>query len=127
MKLGVRDAFATLVIAIGLAFALAVTQGWTWPLMNGVRAGIIALGLSGIIACSVSGWASEGSAVFKSPFVIFGSVIGAAALVVAIVGLFVGTMPYLVALMAAMVVLWMVTITHRAVPKGTNARPLASA
>jgi hypothetical protein len=127
MRLGIRDFVATIAIATGLAFALSVTQGWGWPLMTGVRTGIIALGLSGVVACSVSGWASEGSAIFKSPFVIFGSVIGAAALGVGVLGLFVATMPYLVGLMAAMVLLWMVTVTHRSVPKGTNTRPLASA
>lgn len=118
LRLTWRDAYATLFVLAGLAFALSVTQGWSWPLMNGVRAGIIALAISGMVACSVSGWASEGPGFYKSPFFVAGAILGVALLFIGIIGMFVGTMAYLVWMMAAFAAIWIVTLLHRLLPAG---------
>ncbi len=127
MTLGRKDVYATVIIAAGLMLALSVVQGWSWPLMNGVRAGILALGVAGMAACSASGWAQENPS-FKDPFMIAGGFLGGAALLIGVVGLFVGTMGYLVAMIGAIVLLWVVTVAHRAVGHGSNSSsPLTAA
>lgn len=127
MRLTWRDAFTTLIVFAGLAFALSVTQGWSWPLMNGVRAGIIALFAAGVVACSVSGWAQEASGFWRNPFLIVGAIVGVAVLGIGIVGLFVGTTAYLVAMMAAFALLWVITVTDRLLPASmSSSRPVAA-
>lgn len=127
MTLSRKDVYATVIIAAGLLLALSVTQGWSWPLMNGVRAGILALGVAGIAACSASGWSQDNPS-FKEPFMIAGGLLGAAALLIGAVGLFVGTMGYLVAMIGAIVLLWVVTVAHRVVGHSSSpSRPLTAA
>ncbi len=120
-----KDVYATVFVAAGLLLALSVTQGWGWPLMNGVRMGIIALGLTGVVACSVSGWATD-KVCFTNPFMIIGIVLGVIALGAAVVGLFANTMPYLVVMMAAIALLWVVTAAHRLFAGTTAARPITA-
>ena len=126
MRLTWKDAAATIVVLAGLALALSVTQGWSWPLMNGVRAGIIALGVTGIVACSVSGWTDEGEGFYRSPFFVLGAILGVFLLGIAIVGLFVATMPYLAWMMAAFAAIWLVTLVHRLLPRAGATRPTAA-
>lgn len=95
-----REAGATLLTAIGLTFALSVTQGWSWPLLGDARAGIIALAVVGWAACIASAPNAIAFSV-KDPFVIAAMAIGLVLLVAAFVGLFVNTLPYLVVMMAA--------------------------
>ena len=120
MRLTWRDAVATLFVLAGLALALSATQGWGWPLMNGVRAGIIALGVTGIVACSVSGWAQDaneqGSSFYRSPFFIAGTIVGVFLLGIGIVGLFVGAVQFLFWMMAGFAALWVITLIHRLLP-----------
>ena len=71
MALTRRDGYATLFVGAGLLLALSVIQGWGWPLMNGTRMGIIALGAAGMFACSVSGWAGPNVS-YANPFMIIG-------------------------------------------------------
>lgn len=126
MTLTRRDLYATIVVAAGLLLAMSVTQGWNWPLMNGVRTGIIALGVTGMIGCAVSGWA-EGSPSFRNPFMITGSVLGVIALGVGIAGLFANSTVYLLVMMAAVAMLWLVTVTHRLVGAGAGSRRVQAA
>lgn len=112
MNLTRKDVVATLVVAAGVALGLSVLMGWGWPLMNGVRAGIIALGITGIAACSVSGWASAEPS-FTNPFIVLAAVLGVVALGAGLVGLFAGTAPYLVTMVVAIALLWLVTIADR--------------
>jgi hypothetical protein len=125
MGLTRKDVYATVFVAAGLLLALSVTQSWGWPLMSGVRMGILALGLTGIVACSVSGWATD-KVCFTSPFTIIGIVVGVIALGAAVIGLFANTMPYLVVMMAAVALLWAVTVVHRAFAETTAARPITA-
>jgi hypothetical protein len=131
MRLTWRDVVATLVVVAGLALALSATQGWNWPLINGVRAGIIALGLTGIVACSVSGWAQDaneqGSSFYRSPFFIAGAIVGVFLLGIGIVGLFVGAVQFLFWMMAGFAALWVITLIHRLLPAGApSGRPTAA-
>lgn len=126
MRLTWRDALASLLIVIGLAFAFSVVQGWNWPLMNGVRAGIIALGVTGFVACPVSGWAGQVDKFYKSPFFAAGTIVGVLLLFLLIAGLFVGTMVYLEWMMAGVVLIWVITLLHRLLPEGRAARPTAA-
>jgi hypothetical protein len=112
MSLTRRDVYATVVVAAGVALALSVLLGWSWPLMNGVRAGIIALGITGVVACSVSGWAADCPS-FKNPFIVAGVIMGVIALGAGLAGLFAGTTPYLVVMLAAIALLWLITVLHR--------------
>lgn len=126
MRLSLRDAFATVFVFIGLAFALAVTQGWSWPLMNGVRAGIIALGLAGVVACSVSGWAQDaqeqGSSFYRGPFFIVAAILGVFVLGIGIAGLFANAVAFLVWMMVGFALLWLLTMVHRLLPAGTQVK-----
>src|SRR5579859_1166425 len=131
MRLTWRDLVATAFVLTGLAFAFSVTQGWSWPLMNGVRAGIIALVLTGMVACSVSGWAQDaneqGSSFYRSPFFIAGAIVGVFLLGIGIVGLFVGAVQFLVWMMAGFTALWVITLIHRLLPSGApSGRPTAA-
>jgi hypothetical protein len=126
MTLTRRDAYATLLLAVGILLALSVIQGWSWPLMNGVRTGIIALGVTGMLSCSISGWA-EGQPSLKSPFMIIGALLGVVALGVGLIGLFADSMVYLVVMMTAIVALWLVTVVHRLLGGPTASRPIPTA
>ncbi len=125
MRLTIRDAYATVFTAAGLLLAESVVAGWDWPLMNGVRMGIIVLGVAGMAACSASGWAAD-SPSFGDPFMIAGVLLGVAALIVAIVGLVAGSTSWLVLLMGAMAALWAVTMLHRLFGRPARSRPVPS-
>ena len=129
MRLGIRDAFATLFVDIGVAAALSVSQGWNWPLMNGVRMGIIALGLAGMVACSVSGWGTEVSAgklSWTNPFVLQAILLGVGVTIAAVIGLFTNGSIYLTAMVVGVIGLWLVTVLHRFLA-GAAGRPVTTA
>ena len=121
MRLTVKDAFATLLVLVGLAFAYSVVAGWGWPLMNGPRAGMIALFAASFIACPVS-WRMTTPDFFKSPYFIVASIVGVVLLGVTIVGLVVGTVVYLEWMMAGVVLMVLITLTHRLVPESRAPR-----
>jgi hypothetical protein len=121
-----KDVWATFVTAIGLTLALSVTQGWNWPFLADARAGIIALGVVGYAVCGTSGWVASGISM-KDPFMIVAIATGVVLLAAGVIGLFVNTMPYLIVMMAATVVLWLVATTRHLVRSGTATRPVAPA
>lgn len=124
MALTRRDGNATLFVGAGLLLALSVIQGWGWPLMNGTRMGIIALGAAGMFACSVSGWAGP-KVSYANPFMIIGILLGVIALGAAVGGLFFNATVYLAIMMLAVVLLWLVTLAHRLV-SGTTSRSITA-
>lgn len=135
MRFTWRDALATLLVAAGLAFGYSVVAGWAWPLMSGVRAGIIALGVAGMLACPVS-WTKQETDFFQKPslsglrqagiFFVVGVIVGTFLLIVGIIGLIVGTMPYLEWMLAGVVVMWLITLVHRLLPEAKATRPVAA-
>jgi hypothetical protein len=74
-----------------------------------------------MLACAVSGWA-EGSPSFKDPFMIIGSLLGVVALGAGLVGLFADSTIYLFVMMAAIALLWLVTVAHRLLGGGATSR-----
>jgi hypothetical protein len=121
-----KDLWATLVTAIGLTLALSVTQGWNWPFLADARAGIIALGVVGFAVCGTSGWAAAGFSI-KNPLMIVAIATGVVLLAAGVIGLFVNTMPYLVVMMGATGLLWLVATIRHLVESGSPARPVATA
>jgi len=112
MRLSWKDAWSTVLVVFGLSMALSVTQGWNWPLLGGVREGIVALGIAGVGAC-VLGSPRE-RFYFTDPFGLVTMLIVMVALAVAIVGgLIVGSVQYLLVLMFLTVMLWaLATLRH---------------
>jgi hypothetical protein len=121
-----REIGATLVTVIGLTLALSVTQDWNWPLLGDARAGIIALAVVGYGACVLSNSAANRFSL-SDPFVIVAIAAGCVLLAAGIVGVFVNTVPYLVVMMGATVVLWLVATTRHVVESGTDTRPVPTA
>jgi hypothetical protein len=121
MRLSWKDAWATVLVAFGLSMALSVTQGWNWPLLGGVREGIVALGIAGVGACLLG--SPRERFFFTDPFGLVTMLIVMVALAVAIVGgLIVGSIQYLLVLMVLTVALWaLATLRHavegRSVPR----------
>lgn len=118
-----KDVWATFVTAAGLTLALSVTQSWGWPFLSGARAGIIALGVSGLFVCGSSSWAAPGFSA-KDPFMIVAIVTGIVLLGAGVIGLFANTMPYLIVMMAATVVIWLVATVRHLVAGGSGMRPI---
>ena len=112
MRLTWKDALSTVLVLAGLLMALSVVQGWGWPLLGGVRSGIIALGVVGVGACALG--APRESFYYRDPFGLMTTVIVMIALAVAIVGgLIFGTQQFLVVLMVVTAMLWvMATVRH---------------
>jgi hypothetical protein len=121
-----KDVWATLITAIGLTLALSVTQGWSWPFLSNARSGIIALGVIGLAVCGTSGWAASTFSM-KDPFMFVAIVTGIVLLVAGVIGLFVNTLPYLVVVMVATVLLWIIATTRHLVESGANATPAPTA
>lgn len=129
MRLTLKDVFATAFVAIGVLAAFSVIAGWSWPLMNGVRMGVIVLGLTGMVACSVSGWGTEVAAHrigWTDPFIVVGSVFGGAALLIGLITLFVNSAAWLALMIVAVIALWIVTVIHR-LAAGLSGKPAIAA
>lgn len=106
-----REVRATVITLIGLVLAFSVTQGWGWPLLGGgARAGIAVLLITGLAACGTSSWAARFS--WRDPLLVTAAAAGVVLLVAGGIGLFAGTMEYLVVMMVATVVIWLVATTR---------------
>ncbi len=112
MRLTWRDAAATVLVLAGLTMALSVSQGWSWPLLGGIREAIVAMAITGLAACLVG--APLERAYRTNPFGLLTTVIAMAALAFSIVGgLITGADQFLVALTGVTVMLWlMATVRH---------------
>lgn len=116
MKLTFRDAITTVLAGLVAAVALSVTQGWAWPMIGTPRAGIVAIGILGVAMCSIGTRSQDMAtkdAFLRHPGMIVGSVLGAAALVLLVAGLVVGSEALLVLLAVDLLLLWAVaTLRH---------------
>ncbi len=120
-RLGWKDAWSTVLVVIGLAMALSVTQSWNWPLLGGVREGIIALGVFGVGACL---FGDIGERFYRTdPFALATMLVFMLAAALAIVGgLLVGSVEYLLVLMVVTAMLWAVATLRHAVDGRAPAR-----
>ncbi len=121
MRLSWKDAWSTVLVVVGLAMALSVTQGWNWPLLGGVREGIIALGIAGVGACLLG--SPRDRFYFTDPFGLATMLVVMVAAAIAIVGgLIVGSVQYLVVLMLLTAMLWALATLRHAVEGRSSPR-----
>jgi hypothetical protein len=114
MRLTWRDAVSTVFVLAGLVMALSVIEGWGWPLLGGVREGIVAAGIAGVAACLLG--SSLERSYFTDPFGLLTLIIGMAMIGIAIVGgLLLGTQEFLVMLMLVIGMLWLLATVRHAV------------
>lgn len=109
-----RDAVSTVLVLAGLAMALSVIEGWGWPLLGGVREGIVAVGITGVAACLLGSPLEK--SYFSDPFGLVTTIIGMAMIGIAIVGgLILGTEEFLLMLMLVIGMLWVLATVRHAV------------
>ena len=114
MRLTWRDAVSTVLVLAGLAMALSVIEGWGWPLLGGVREGIVAAGIAGVAACLLGSTLEK--SYFTDPFGLITTIIGMAVIGIAIVGgLIFGTQEFLLMLMLVIGMLWVLATVRHAV------------
>lgn len=119
MRLTWRDGAATLLAALVVAVLLALTQGWSWPLLGDYRAGIVALTIIGFGMCVVGAQVADADA-FKQPFVQLASVLGVGALALVLFGLIFATQAIFVGLGITVLALWVLTTVDHALPPATD-------
>jgi hypothetical protein len=125
MKLTWKDAVSTVLVLAGLAMAVSVIQGWGWPLLGGVRAGVIALGVTSLGACVLGG--SLDRFYMTDPFGLATFIVAMGALAIAIVGgLIFGSLEFLYALMVVTGALWVLATLRHAV-EGAGPAPVRRA
>jgi hypothetical protein len=117
MRLTWRDGVETVLAGLAVAVVFAVTQGWNWPLLGSVGAGVVVLGVIGWTMCIFSGSTTSS---MKDPFTIVMSVLGSGALVLLVVGLITKSEAVLVALAVVTVVMWLVSTTAHALTRKPN-------
>jgi hypothetical protein len=121
MRLTWRDAVSTVLVFAGLTMAVSVVEGWGWPLLVGVQAGIIALGIAGVASCVFGSPLDRFS--FTDPFALMTMVLAMALIGIAIVGgLITGAPEFLFVLMVVTGALWAMATVRHAV-EGTAAAP----
>jgi hypothetical protein len=125
MKVSYKDATATVLAALAALVALAVINGWGWPLLSGFRAGTIALGVIGFGMCVIG---SDYSTVRGlDPFVAVAGLLGVAVLGLVIAGLIWATATLLVWLAVTILLLWLVTTVRHVLAAGGEVTPHAAA
>ncbi len=128
MKLTWKDLTATVLAAAAVAVFLAVTRSWDWPLLGSYRMGIVALLIIGQGSCVLGGSAdaisslTDRTAHAVRAADIVAIVLGGLALVLAVIGLFVGTRAPFVALVVDILILWVVSTLRHAL--GTQPHPV---
>ena len=115
MRFTTKDVIGTLLAGVAVLVALAVTNGWGWPLLGDYRAGTIALGVIGFGMCAAA--SNLGKADVTHPLVAIATVLGLAALGLLVGGLIWATAPLFVGLALVIVALWFVsTVRHLTTP-----------
>jgi hypothetical protein len=121
-----RELRAFVLTAVGLTLAFSVTQGWGWPLLSDARAGIIVLGVAGIAVCGTSSWAAQKFS-WTNPFLLVATAAGIVLLGAGVIGLFANRMEYLVVMMVATLVIWLVATVRHIVEATPGQRPAPTA
>jgi hypothetical protein len=129
MKLTWRDGATTILAGLTVAAVVAVMQGWGWPLLGSVAAGVGVVGALGWAMCLLGGVTGSVPSM-KDPFTVGMSVLGSVALVLIVVGVIAKSEGVLVALAVVTVLMWVVSTTAHAVRRQPTApvrRPLQAA
>ena len=114
MRLTWRDGATTILAGAAVAITIAVTQEWDWPLLGSVTAGVVVLGAVGWAMCILGGTSTTEWSM-KNPFTVTMAVLGSAALVLIVIGLFSGSETVFVSLAVVTVVMWMASTTAHAI------------
>jgi hypothetical protein len=115
MRITWRDGAATVIAVLALLVMLALTQGWSWPLLGDYRAGVVALTILGFAMCSLGLQVTDPSE-FREPFMVINSALGVVALGLVVLGLVFATQVLFVALAMTLLALWALTTIHHAMP-----------
>ena len=108
MSLSWRDLWATVLI-IGVAGSYYAWRiGANLPIISNVRWVILAIGILGVFMCALGSDADDAKQ-FSNPMILLLSVLGAASLLLVIVGLITGSSLMLNLLFGTLVVLWLGT------------------
>lgn len=114
MRLTWKDLLSLVLVLVGLALALSVMQGWNWPLLGGVREGIVALVAFGFGAHLLG--APRERFYWTDPFGLVMVLAVATAMGIAIVGgLITGSTQFLLVLMIVTPALWVIATFRHAV------------
>jgi hypothetical protein len=110
-------------VAAAVAVTLSVVYSWNWPLIGDARAGVIALFVLSYPSCLVAQAPARMAAAIRhdttwDPFLVVGTALGTAALVLMIVGLILNSVTVLVATATVVVAIWLVTTAHHLVEAG---------
>ena len=114
MTLTWKDAVATVLVGAAAVITYASLQHFDWALLGSWRVGsavLLALGLGTCIA------SSKGDEPTKNNWTLFASVIGVAALVIALLGIITGSKLAFIALFGAIIGLWALTSLHHLLEK----------
>lgn len=105
MKLTWKDGATTILAGLAVVAVVAALQGWGWPLLGSIAAGVGVVGAIGWAMCLLGG-ATGSVPSMKNPFTLVMSVLGSIALILIIVGVITGSEGVLVALAAVTVLMW---------------------
>ncbi len=105
---------ASLLLVSLVLVAFAVIGGWSWPMLGSVRAGVGVVFVIGMAMC-ILGSRFEADEMTKDPYLVGASVLGAAALVLAVIGVITGSEAVFVVLIGVTALLWVVSTTRHAV------------
>ncbi len=120
MRLTLRDAVSTAIVLAGLAMGLSVLAGWNWPLLGGVRAGIVAVAIAGFAACMLA--SALESFYFTDPFGVMTFLVAMGAMAIGIVGgLISDSEEFLLMLMLVVAMLWLLATLRHAIEGGRPA------
>lgn len=114
MRLTWKDLFSLALVLVGLALALSVMQEWNWPLLGGVREGIVALAVFGFAAHLMG--APRERFYWTDPFglVMVIGVLGAMGIAI-VGGLITGSAEFLLILMIVTPILWIIATFRHAI------------
>ena len=126
MNLTWRDAVETLLVAASVAVTVSVAYGWNLPLLGDARAGAIALLVLAYPSCLVAQAPGRLAAAIRhendwGPFLVAGTLMGALALLLIVVGAILNSLAVLMATTIVVVAIWLVTTIHHMVEAGPGA------
>jgi len=114
MRLGWRDAAAAVAVAASVGLYLAHRAGTDLPVLSGPRVVAAAVFVLGVTACAVGGGISPAQVPQpREPWLRALGLHGAAAFFIFVVALITGSWGVVAALVALLVLMWLVTTLHR--------------
>jgi hypothetical protein len=114
MRLTWKDGVATLLVIGVVLVALAVVQGWDWPLVGSYRAGTVAILAMGLGVCALGGSMLEREGA-GGPYRATMSILGFAALAFGVWALIADAEEPFIALTVVTVLMWLVATLHHLV------------